>query len=94
MAIPEGLDVEAFAHDIIDVHGSGAAELAREKARTAILSGRIAPAKSWLKVLAMIQRQQAARVELARPAQEEASTRPHPPSTATPVAQTKIKMER
>ena len=48
----------------------------------------------WLKVLAMIQRQQAARVELARPAQEEASTRPHPPSTATPVAQTKIKIER
>jgi hypothetical protein len=56
MATPEGLDVEALAHDIIDVHGSGAAELARENAQTAMLSGRIAQAKSWLKVLAMIQR--------------------------------------
>jgi len=27
---------------------------------------------------------------LARPAQEEASTRPHPPSAVTPIAQTKI----
>ena len=62
MATPEGLDVKALAHDIIDAHGSGAAELARENPRTAILSGRIAQAKPWLKVLAMFQGQQAARV--------------------------------
>jgi hypothetical protein len=46
MATPEGLDVKALSHDIIDAHGSGAAELAREKARTAILFGRIAQAKA------------------------------------------------
>src|SRR5258707_5361548 len=62
MATPEGLDVNALAPDIIDAHGSGAAELARENPRTAILSGRIAQAKSWLKVLAMFQGQHAARV--------------------------------
>ena len=46
MAIPEDLDVKSLAHDILDAHGSGAAELARENARTAILSGRIAQAKA------------------------------------------------
>ena len=50
-------DAEALAHDMIDVHGMEAATVARENARGAALAGQAALAKSWIKVLGIIQRQ-------------------------------------
>ena len=51
---------EAFlARDIIDVHGAAAAAIARGNARDAALAGLPAQAKSWIRVLGIIQRDQA-----------------------------------
>lgn len=51
---------EAFlARDIIDVHGAEAAAIVRSNARDAALAGRPAQAKSWIRVLGIIQRHQA-----------------------------------
>lgn len=51
-------DGEALAHDMIDVHGMEAAIVARANARDAALAGQAALAKSWIKVLGIIQRRQ------------------------------------
>jgi hypothetical protein len=48
-----------LAGDMIDVHGREAATVARENARAAALAGQAAHAKSWIRVLGAIQRQQA-----------------------------------
>lgn len=48
----------ALARDMIAVHGSEAAVVARSNARSAALAGRYAQAKSWIKVLGIIQRHQ------------------------------------
>jgi hypothetical protein len=45
--------------NMIDVHGTEAATVARENARAAALAGQAAQAKSWIRVLGTIQRQQA-----------------------------------
>lgn len=54
---------EAFlARDIIDVHGAAAAAIARGNARDAALAGLPAQAKSWIRVLGIIQRDQAIKI--------------------------------
>jgi hypothetical protein len=52
-------DELALARDIVEVHGTGAAAVARENARSAALAGQPILAKSWIRVLGAIQRQQA-----------------------------------
>jgi hypothetical protein len=52
---PNHADGEALAHDIIDVHGMEAAGMARANAGDAALAGQAAPAKSWIKILGVIQ---------------------------------------
>ena len=47
----------ALAHDIVAVHGTGAAAVARQNARSAALAGQPAQAKSWIAVLSCIQQQ-------------------------------------
>jgi hypothetical protein len=53
----DGSDDRRLARDMIDVHGREAATVARGNARAAALAGRAPQAKSWIKVLGMIQRQ-------------------------------------
>jgi hypothetical protein len=50
-------DDQRLARDMIDVHGREAATVARGNARAAALAGQAPQAKSWIKVLGMIQRQ-------------------------------------
>ena len=57
----DGHGVEKLARDLIEVHGDEAATIARGNARTAALAGQPALAKSWIRVLSIIQRQQADR---------------------------------
>jgi hypothetical protein len=47
---------------MIEVHGKRAATVAREDARAAALAGQAEKAKSWIRVLGTIQRQQAGKV--------------------------------
>ena len=53
-------DEQLLARSIIDVHGGEAATVVRGNARGAALAGQLAQAKSWIRVLGIIQRQQAA----------------------------------
>ena len=55
----DGADQQRLARDLIEVHGSEAPAVARGNARTAALAGRPIVAKSWIRVLSIIQRQQA-----------------------------------
>jgi hypothetical protein len=55
-------DGHNLARDMIDVHGQEAATVARANARAAALAGQAEKAKSWIKVLGAIQRQQAGKV--------------------------------
>jgi hypothetical protein len=48
-----------LARDLVEVHGNDAPTIARGNARTAALAGQPMLAKSWIRVLSMIQRQQA-----------------------------------
>jgi hypothetical protein len=48
-----------LARDLIEVHGNDAPTIARGNARTAALAGQPTLAKSWIRVLSKIQRQQA-----------------------------------
>ena len=61
-----GSDEHKLARDIIDVHGSEAATVARENARAAALAGQPTQAKYWIRVLGIIQRQQAGKVSAIR----------------------------
>lgn len=58
--IADGSDEQRLARSIIAVHGAQAATIARENARGAALAGQPAQAKSWIRVLGIIQREQAA----------------------------------
>jgi hypothetical protein len=49
-----------------DVHGAQAAVVARGNARNAALAGQTTQAKSWIAVLAMIQRQQTGKASSTR----------------------------
>ena len=53
-------DEQLLACGIIDVHGMEAATIVRGNARGAALAGQLARAKSWIRVLGIIQRRQAA----------------------------------
>jgi len=53
-------DEQVLAHRIIDVHGEQAAIVARGNVRSAALAGQLAQAKTWIRVLEIIQRQQTA----------------------------------
>ena len=55
----DGADQQRLARDLIEVHGHEAPAVARGNARTAALAGRPIVAKSWIRVLSIIQRQQA-----------------------------------
>jgi len=54
-------DEQTLARDMIEVHGAEAPTVARENARGAALAGQVAGAKSWIRVLGLIQRRQANR---------------------------------
>jgi hypothetical protein len=47
-----------LARDLIEVHGNDAPTIARGNARSAALAGQPMLAKSWIRVLSMVQRQQ------------------------------------
>ena len=49
---------ELLARNIVDVHGAEAATIVRANARGAAVAGQPAQAKSWIRVLGMIQRHQ------------------------------------
>ena len=49
-------DEQSLAHDMIEVHGAEAAAVARANARTAALAAQMAQAKSWIRILEIIQR--------------------------------------
>jgi hypothetical protein len=51
---------------MIDVHGSEAATVARGNARQAALAGQPVQAKTWLRILGIIQRHQAGTTASAR----------------------------
>jgi hypothetical protein len=63
----DGSDDNKLAGDMIDVHGKKAATVARENARAAALAGQAEKAKSWIRVLGTIQRQQAGKVSAIPP---------------------------
>ena len=54
--IVDDATLSALAHDIVAVHGTGAAAIARQNARSAALAGQPAQAKSWLAVVGSVQR--------------------------------------
>jgi hypothetical protein len=62
MLMSNGSDDDNLARDMINVHGKEAAIVARENARAAAVAGQAEKAKSWIRVLAAIQRQQAGKV--------------------------------
>lgn len=53
---------DALAHGMIEVHGTRTAAVARENARAAALAGQAMQAKSWIRMLGIIQRRQAGQV--------------------------------
>jgi hypothetical protein len=55
----DGSDDHKRARDIIEVHGRDAAAVARKNARAAAVAGQAMEARSWIRVLGIIQRQQA-----------------------------------
>jgi hypothetical protein len=59
LALPGGADAALLARDMIEVHGCEAVTIARNNARAAALAAQPQQAKSWLKVVDLIQRQQA-----------------------------------
>jgi hypothetical protein len=58
MAMTDIPDERMLARDMIEVHGMQAATVARGNARAAALAAQIPQAKSWIRVLGIIQRQQ------------------------------------
>ena len=55
----DGSEEHKLARDMIDVHGKEAATVARGNARAAAVAGQAIQARSWIRVLGIIQRQQA-----------------------------------
>jgi hypothetical protein len=69
--IPDDSDDDLLARNMIEVHGAEAPTIARGNARSAALAGQATQAKSWIRVLGIIQRRLAGRA-------------PPPPSVASP----------
>jgi hypothetical protein len=66
LAMNDGCDDDKLAGDMIDVHGSEAATVARENARAAALARQPTQAKYWIRVLGIIQKQQAGKASAIR----------------------------
>ena len=62
----DGADDDKLAGDMIDVHGREAATVARENARAAARAGQPMQAKYWIRVLGIIQKQQAGKALATR----------------------------
>ena len=71
--IGAGAGEQLLARNMIDVHGAEAANVARGNARSAALAGQPAQAKSWTRVLGIVQWNQADR-----------ASRPHGPGNPVP----------
>ena len=71
--IGEDAGEQLLARNMIDVHGAEAANVARGNARSAALAGQPAQAKSWTRVLGIVQWNQADR-----------ASRPHGPGNPVP----------
>jgi hypothetical protein len=52
-------DDEFLARDMIEVHGTEAAAVARDNARSAAMGGQGERAKAWMRIVGVIQRHQA-----------------------------------
>jgi hypothetical protein len=52
----DGADEQVLARDMIEVHGAEAAGVARDNVRSAALAGQRPQARSWIRVLEIIQR--------------------------------------
>jgi hypothetical protein len=65
------IDEGRLARNMIEVHGVQAAVVARENARGAALAGQGVQARSWIRVLGIIQRR---RAQAATPHQSELPT--------------------
>ena len=63
----DGSEEHKLARDMIDVHGREAAAVARGNARAAALAGQAIQARSWIRVLGLIQRQQAGKAPAGGP---------------------------
>ena len=74
-------DEEMIAHDMIDVQGTEAATVARANARAAALAGQVAQAKSWIRILGLIQRRQTSKATPSPGDGLPASSRTAPNST-------------
>ena len=59
MASSDERDERTLARDMIEVHGAEAAAVARKNARAAALAGQAMQARSWIRVLGIIQLRQA-----------------------------------
>lgn len=53
---PDDTGEQSLARDMAEVHGAEAAAVARDNARVAALTGQEPQAKSWIRVLGIIQR--------------------------------------
>jgi hypothetical protein len=62
----DGCDDDKLAGDMIDHHGSEAATVGREIARPAALARQPTQAKYWIRVLGIIQKQQAGKASAIR----------------------------
>jgi hypothetical protein len=59
----DGAEQQRLARDLIAVHGNEAPAVARGNARTAALAAQLVLAKSWIRVLSIVQRQQAGQLK-------------------------------
>lgn len=71
LQLPGGADAASLARDMIEVHGIEAVTIARNNARMAALAAQLLQAKSWLRVVDLIQRRQA-----GKPASPRGADRP------------------
>jgi hypothetical protein len=79
--ITDGADEPSLARDMIEVHGAEAATVARNNARAAALGGQRLRAKFWIRVLGLIQRQQAGKAMPSRGLGNSLPSVPAPNST-------------
>ena len=79
--ITDGADEPSLARDMIEVHGAEAATVARNNARAAALGGQRLRAKFWIRVLGLIQRQQAGKAMPPRGLGKSLPSVPAPNST-------------
>ena len=74
-------DEQCIARDMIAVHGTEAAAVARSNARAAALAGQRAGAQAWIRVLGIIQLRHTASRHPPQPAGGELPAQPNPDQT-------------